>query len=87
MESYLKLKQDTRAFNSWNDEITEIVLVHCNIVNNDYQKDSRALHTFISGKLFGQLLEISPKKLIFLKNLVWNFHISKYGLLIKILNY
>ena len=30
-------------------EITEVVLVHCNIVGNDYQQDSRVLHTFISN--------------------------------------
>ena len=48
-------------------EITEVVLVHCNIVNNDYQKDSRNLSTFVSNKSFGSLLEISPKNHIFLK--------------------
>ena len=26
-------------------EITEVALVQCNIVNNDYQRDSRVLHT------------------------------------------
>ena len=50
-----------------NLKITEIRLVHCNIVNNNYQQDSRALYTFIPNKSFGQLLHISPKKLIFLK--------------------
>ena len=48
-------------------EITEVVLVHCNIVNNDYQKDSRALYTFVPYKPFDSLLEISPKNHIFLK--------------------
>ena len=48
-------------------EITEIILVHCNIVNNDYPQDSRVLHTFIPNKLFGQLLDISHKNFIFLK--------------------
>ena len=48
-------------------EITEVVLVHCNIVNNDYQHDSRVLYTFIPDKSFGQLLDISPKNFIFLK--------------------
>ena len=28
-------------------EITELLLVHCNIVNNDYQQDSRVLYTFV----------------------------------------
>ena len=48
-------------------EITEIVLIHCNIVNNDYQQDSRVLYTFVPNKSFGQLLNISPKNFIFLK--------------------
>ena len=34
-------------------ETTEVVLVHCNIVNNDYQHDSRVLYTFVPNKLFG----------------------------------
>ena len=46
-------------------EITEVVLVHCNIVNNDYQQDSRALYTFAPNKPFGILLEISPKVISF----------------------
>ena len=48
-------------------EITEEVLVHCNIVNNDYQQDSRVLHTFVPNKLFSSLLEIAPSNFIFLK--------------------
>ena len=48
-------------------EITEVVLVHCDIVNNDYQQDSRVLYTFVPNKQFGRLLEISPKNHIFLK--------------------
>ena len=46
-------------------EITEVVLVHCNIVNNDYQQDSRVLYTFVPNKPFGSLLEISPTNHIF----------------------
>ena len=49
-------------------EMTEVVLVHCNNVNNSYQQDSRVLYTFVLNKSFGQLLDISPKKYIFLKN-------------------
>ena len=48
-------------------EITEVVLVHCNIVNNDYQQDSRVLYTFVPNKSFGSLLQISPTNHIFLK--------------------
>ena len=48
-------------------EIAKVVLVHSNIVNNDYQQDSRVLYTFVSNKPFGSLLEISPRNYIFLK--------------------
>ena len=48
-------------------EITGVVLVHCNIVNDDYQEDSRVLYIFIPNKPFGSLLESSPTNHIFLK--------------------
>ena len=47
-------------------EITKVVLGHCNIANNDYQKDSRVLYTLVSNKPFGRLLAISPTN--FFKN-------------------
>ena len=46
-------------------KIAEAVLAHCNIVTNDYQQNSRVLHTFIQNKLFGLSLDISPKNVIF----------------------
>ena len=46
-------------------EITGVVLVHCNIVNNDYQQDSGVLYTFVPNKLFGSLLQISLTNHIF----------------------
>ena len=46
-------------------EITELVLVHCNIANNNYQLSSRVLHTFVSNKVFGQLLQTSAKSFVF----------------------
>ena len=67
-------------------KITEVVLVHCNIVNNNYQQHLRFLYTFILNKSFGQLLDLLPKNFVF-KNLTQNFHILKYGLLIKIRNH
>ena len=48
-------------------EITEVVLVHCDIVNNDYQQDSRVLQTFVPNKPFSRLLEISLTNHFFLK--------------------
>lgn len=50
-----------------NLQITEVVLVHFNIVNNTYQNDSTVLHPFIPNKLFRQLSESSPTNLILLK--------------------
>ena len=48
-------------------QITHVVLVHCNMVNNDYQQGSRVLYTFVPNKPFGALLDISPTNHIFLK--------------------
>ena len=64
-----KITKDENGKNVLRLEITEVVLIHCNIVNNDYQQDSRILYTFVPNKLFGQLLDISPKKCIFLKTI------------------
>ena len=62
-----KITEDKNRENVPHLEITEVVLVHCNIVNNDYQQDSRVLYTFVPNKPFGSLLEISPTNHIFLK--------------------
>ena len=39
-------------------EITEVALVHCNIVNYDYQHDSRVFYIFVTNISFGQLLDV-----------------------------
>ena len=49
------------------DKIVELVLVHCDLANKNYQQDSRILYTFVSNKSFGSLLEISSTHYIFLK--------------------
>ena len=48
-------------------EITEVALIHCNVVNNSYQQNFRVLYTFVRNKSFGQLLNISPENFIFLE--------------------
>ena len=48
-------------------EITEVVLIHCNVVNSSYQQNSGVLYTFVPNKSFGELLDISPKNFIFSK--------------------
>ena len=62
-----KITKDKNGENVPHLEITEVVLVHCDVVKNDYQQDSRVLHTFVPNKLFGSLLKISPINHIFLK--------------------
>ena len=62
-----KVSKDKNGENVPHLEITEVVLVHCNIVNNNYQQDSRVLYTFVPNKPFGSLFEISPANHIFLK--------------------
>ena len=53
-----KITKDKNGENLPHLEIAELVLVHCNLVNSDYQHDSRILHTFVPNKLFGSLLEM-----------------------------
>ena len=64
-----KITKDENGENVPHLKIAEVVLVHCNIVNNDYQQDSRVLYTILPNKPFGSLLEISPTNHIFLKTL------------------
>ena len=74
-----KITKDKNGENVPHLEITEEVLVHCNIVNNSYQQDSRVLYAFVLNKPFANLLEISPTNHMFLKtfnseydeNIVW----------------
>ena len=54
-------------------ENVEVVLVHCNLVNNAYQQHSRVFFTFVPTKQYGQLISISPKSLIFLKTMNTEF--------------
>ena len=48
-----KITKDKNGENVPHLEITEVVLVHCNMVNNDYQQDSRVVYTFVPNKSFG----------------------------------
>ena len=50
-------------------ENVEVVLVHCNLVNNSYQQQSTVLFTFVLNKQYGQLISISQHSLVFLKTM------------------
>ena len=58
-----KITKDKNGENVPHLEVVELVLVHRNVVNNDYQQDSRILYIFVPNKSFGSLLEISPTNL------------------------
>ena len=81
------ITKDKNGENAPRSEITEVVLVHCNIFNNRYQKDSRALCTFVPNNHLVNC-QIFNLKVLFSQNiLILNFHILKYGLLMKNLNH
>ena len=62
-----KITKDKNSENVPHLEVAELVLVHHNLVNNNYQQDSRILYTFVPNKTFGSLLEISPTNQVVLK--------------------
>ena len=64
-----KITNDENSENVPYLEITEVVLIHYNVINNNYQQNSRVLYTFVPNKSFGRLLDISPKNFVF-KN-IW----------------
>ena len=48
-------------------EMVDVILMHCNVVNNNYLEASKVLFTFVPDKEFGQLITISPHSLTMLK--------------------
>ena len=72
-----KITKDKNSENVPHLEITEVVLIHCNIVNNEYRQDSRVFYTFVQKKPFGSLLEISLTNHMFLKTFNSEFQMSK----------
>ena len=72
LDTLKKINEDKNGENVPHLENTEVVLVPCNMVNNDYQQDSRVLYTFVPNKPFGTLLVISPTNHMFLKTFdIW----------------
>ena len=54
-------------------ESVDLVLLHCNLVNNSYQQASKVLFTFVPNKKYGQLITVSPNSLIMLKTINTEF--------------
>ena len=67
------IDEDKNSENVPRLENVEVVLVHCNLVNNSYQQHSRVLFTFVPNKRYGQLISISPHSLVFLKTMNTEF--------------
>lgn len=76
-DTEMKITKDKTGENVQRIEINKQVLVHCNIVNNQYRRDSRVLYSFVSHRSFGQLLTISPKKSIYKETFHFEFSYMK----------
>ena len=50
LRTKIKITKDGNGENVRHFEITEVILVHFDIVNNDYQQDSRVIYTFVPNK-------------------------------------
>ena len=80
-----KITEEKNGENVPHLEVVEVVLIHCNTVDNSYQQNSRILYKFVPNKPFGSLLEIYPQTISFQKHLILSFKKTKYGLQIKII--
>ena len=67
------ISEDKNSENVPRLENVEVILVHCNLVNNSYQQHSRVLFTFVPNYQYGQLISISPHLLVFLKTMNTDF--------------
>lgn len=67
LETLKNISKDRNGKNLPNLKILEVVLVHCNVADNDFQKDSRALFIFAPNKLFEQLISMFTTQSNFLK--------------------
>ena len=54
-------------------EGVDLVLLHCNLVNNSYQQASKVLFTFVLNEKYGELITVSPNSLIMLKTINTEF--------------
>ena len=82
-----KVTKDKNGENVSHLEIVKSVLIHCNIVNNNYQQNSRILYTFVPNKPFCSLLKCSSPNHIFLKTFIQSFKKSKCRLQIKMISH
>ena len=65
--------EDKNSENVPKFESVEVVLMHCNVVKNDYQQASKVIFTFVPNEKLGQLINVSPCSLIMLNTINTNF--------------
>ena len=82
-----KITKDKNGENLPHLEITEVVLIHCNTVNNDYSQDSRVLYTFVPNNLLVACCKFLQQIISFKKHLIENMMKLKYDSRIKIVNH
>ena len=68
-------------------ESVEVILVHCNLVKNDYQHTSKVLFSFVPNKQFGQLINISSHSLTMMNTVNTEILLLKFGLQIKLVKH
>ena len=61
------IAKDKNGENVTKLEIVDVILMHCNVVNNSSQQASKILFTFVPDKQFGQLITVAPHSLTMLK--------------------
>ena len=64
-------------------ESIKVILMHCNLVKNDYQHTSKVLFSFVPNKQFGQLINILPHSLTMMNTVNTVFLLLKFGLQIS----
>ena len=67
------IDEDKNSENVPKLESVEVVLMHCNVVKNNYQQASKVISTFVPNKQFGQLISIAPYSLIMLNTMNTEF--------------
>ena len=67
MGAQKKIDKTENGENVLSLEVVEVVLVHCNLVDNQYQQKSEVLHFFMPNKSYAYLLNVEPHKLVFLR--------------------
>ena len=68
---------DKNSENVPKSESVEVVLVHCNLVKNDYQHTSKVLFSFVPNKQFGQLINVLPYSLTMMNTVDTEFSFAE----------